>query len=405
MTRRHVVLGNGIAGQACAEELRRLDADCSIAMVAAERHPLYDRAALPRLLDGRQRQDGLLLRSPEEYGDLGIEIHFETWATEVDARERVVRTNRAQELHYDRLLIATGGRPKPPPWPGSDEVDEAFGLRTLDDARALAGKLEGAACVLVAGGGRVALQLAETIAGRRGPSLVWATRGPWPLPDLLDREGGELCRRLAEQAGVELVAEELTRFSRREGRYAGETVSGRRVEFDLLAYDAGLDYYLEPALGTGIETRRGVVTDSRLRTAVPDVYAAGDVALVLDLLVGRHTQLGSWDHALAQGTLAARNMAGEDRELLAVSTYTTGVFGSTLTLLGITPDVEPGLESRGSHSLEEGFYRRLYFQEERLVGAVLLGASPGQAKLVEIMRSRRAVGRAKEELLELVGPV
>src|SRR6059058_5617293 len=100
MTRRYVILGNGIAGQTCAEDLRKADADASIVMVAAERHPLYNRVALPRYLRGQVRREKVFMRTVEDYARQNIEIHFETWATEVDPRARVVRTNRGHELPY-----------------------------------------------------------------------------------------------------------------------------------------------------------------------------------------------------------------------------------------------------------------------------------------------------------------
>src|SRR5437588_600467 len=101
MTRRYVILGNGIAGQTCAEKLRAGDPDCSIVMVAAERHPLYNRVALPRYLRGQVRREKVFMRSVEDYADKGIGIHFETWATEIDTGAKVVRTNNEQELPYD----------------------------------------------------------------------------------------------------------------------------------------------------------------------------------------------------------------------------------------------------------------------------------------------------------------
>src|SRR5258708_7333312 len=170
MSRRYVVIGNGIAGQTCAEELRARDSECSIVMLAAERHPLYNRVALPRFLRGQVREERVMMRSVEDYRKRGLAIHFETGATEV---------------------------------------------------------------------------------------------------------GGA--------AGVESLCEdEVTRFSRCNGHLLAETMNGRRVEFDMLTYGVGLDYYVEPTRGTGIELRRGIVTDSRLRTAAPDVYAAGDVAVFYD---------------------------------------------------------------------------------------------------------------------------
>jgi len=149
VSRRYVVIGNGIAGQTCAEELRKIDPESSIVMIAAERHPLYNRVALPRYLRGQMREEKVLMRTVEDYGKRGLEIHFETWATEIDPSSRVVRTNRGQEFPYDALLIATGGRPKPPPWPGCDEVNEVLGFQTLDDTNAIIEKADASRRVLV----------------------------------------------------------------------------------------------------------------------------------------------------------------------------------------------------------------------------------------------------------------
>src|SRR5690349_23728971 len=131
MTKRYVVLGNGIAGQTCAEDLRKADADASIVIIAAEKHPLYNRVALPRYLRGQVRREKVFMRTVDDYANKSLEIHFETWVTEVDVQAKVVRTNRDQSFPYDALLIATGGRPKPPPWPGSAPASPILGLQTI----------------------------------------------------------------------------------------------------------------------------------------------------------------------------------------------------------------------------------------------------------------------------------
>src|SRR6202162_6677911 len=131
MTRRYVVIGNGIAGQTAAEELRKADADASIVRIPAEKHPLYNRVALPRYLRGQVRREKVMMRTVQDYANKNLDIHFETWATEIDARSKVVHTNRGQEFPYDALLIATGGRPKTPPWPGGDGVLACLGVQKL----------------------------------------------------------------------------------------------------------------------------------------------------------------------------------------------------------------------------------------------------------------------------------
>jgi len=401
VARRYVILGNGIAGQTAAEELRKLDADASIAMVAAERHPLYNRVALPRYLRGQVRREKVFMRTVEDYAKQNLDIHFETWATEVDVVQKLVRTNRGDELAYDALLVATGGRPKPPPWPGCDQVSRTIGFQTLDDTDAIIEKADASERVLVMGGSFIGYELAEGVSYRKKAQLTWIMRGPWFLRYVLDEEGGQLCRQLGEAQGVEFVtSDEVQKFSRLNGRFLAETVNGKRVEFDLLTYGVGLDYYTEPVSGGAVKLDKGVVTDAKLRTSAPDVYAAGDIAVFYDLMVERHNQMGTWDNAEAHGRVAARNMAGADEDFFDVPTYTTTMFGSTLAVMGVTPDVQPGLESVRTFSFEEKFYRKLFFKDDRLVGAIMIGPPKGRKKLIEIMRSRQRIERPKQDLLD-----
>src|SRR4030088_364354 len=401
MTRRYVVIGNGIAGQTAAEELRRGDADASIVMIAAERHPLYNRVALPRYLRGQVRREKVLMRTVEDYARQNLEIHFETWATQVDTQSKVVHTNRDQKFPYDALLIATGGRPNPPPWPGPDLVSQCIGFQTLDDTDAIIEKADAAERVLVMGGSFIGYELAEGVSYRQKTKVTWIMRGPWFLRYVLDEEGGQLCRQLGEAQGVEFItSDEVQKFSRLNGRFQADTVNGKHVEFDLLTYGVGLDYYTEPARGSAIELDKGIVTDAKLRTSAPDVYAAGDAAVFFDLMIGRHNQMGTWDNAEAHGLVAAHNMAGAEEDFFDVPTYTTTMFGSTLAVMGITPDVQPNLESVRTYSFEEKFYRKLFFHQDRLVGAIMIGPPKGRKKLIEIMRSRQRIERPRQELLD-----
>jgi NAD(P)H-nitrite reductase large subunit len=347
------------------------------------------------------RREKVFMRTVEQSAAQNIEIHFETWATSVDAREKIVHTNRGQELKYDALLIATGGRPKPPPWPGADEVSACLGFQTLDDTDAIIEKADASERVLIMGGSFIGYELAEGVSFRKRAKVTWIMRGPWFLRYVLDEEGGHLCRQMGEAQDVQfLVSDEVKKFSRTNGRYLAETVNGEKVEFDLLTYGVGLDYYTEPAAGTGIELNKGIVTDAKLRTAAPDVYAAGDIAVFYDLMVERHNQMGTWDNAEAHGKVAAINMAGGNEDFFDVPTYTTTMFGSTLAVAGVTPDVQPGLESVRTFSYEEKFYRKLFFKDDRLVGAIMIGPPKGRKKLIEIMRSRQKIERPRQELLD-----
>src|SRR3989440_11354335 len=130
-------------------------------MIAAERHPLYNRVALPRYLRGQVRREKVFMRTVEDYAKRNIEIHFKTWATDVDLHDKIVLTNRGQEFKYEEILIATGGRPKPPPWPGSGEGSSCLGFQTLDDTDAIIEKADSVERVLGIGGSFIVHELAE----------------------------------------------------------------------------------------------------------------------------------------------------------------------------------------------------------------------------------------------------
>jgi len=400
VTRQYVVIGNGIAGQTAAEELRVLDSEAGITIVAAERHPLYNRVALPRYLRGQVRREKVFMRSLDDYAKQDLTIHFDTSATNIDFAQQVVHTSRGHRLPYDALLIATGGRPKPPPWPGSDQVSHCYSFQTLDDTDAIIEQADASQRVLVLGGSFISYELAEGVSFRQKAELTWIMRGPWFLRYVLDEEGGQLCQQLGEAQGIHFITgDEISKFSRLNGRFVAETAGGHRVEFDLLTYGVGLDYHTEPVSKTGAKLDKGIVTDSKLRAA-PNVYAAGDIAVFYDLMLERHNQMGTWDNAEAHGKIAARNMVGFDDDFFDVPTYTTTLFGSTLAVMGITPDVEANLESVRTFSFEDRFYRKLFFKDDRLVGAIMIGPPKGRKKLIEIMRSRQRIDRPRMELLD-----
>jgi len=120
----------------------------------------------------------------------------------------------------------------------------------------------------------------------------------------------------------------------------------------------------------GIELNKGIVTDAKLRPR-RRMYTQQGCGGVLTT-DGRAAQPdGTWDNAEAHGKVAARNMAGADEISSTLPTYTTTMFGSTLAVMGVTPTCKPGLESVRTYSFEEKFYRKLFFKDDRLVGAIM----------------------------------
>lgn len=398
-TSRYVVIGNGAAGNSAAERLRQNDPDAAITLIAAERHPHYSRVALPRYVRGQIGEDKVLMRKFDDYTRLGIELRSGISARAVDARDKTVTCSDGSVHAFDKLLIATGGRPKQSGWELSGQARTSLVFQTLEDARRIIEFSDQSSHVLVIGGGYIGYELAECIAHRNRAKVTWIMRGPRFLHQILDEQAGAICDALAEAAGVSVVKNDsIAGVSPVGARYRVTTVQGRVFEVDLIAQGIGIDYFTEPAESAGIAVDRGIATDSRLRTEIKDIFAAGDIARFVDEKSGRQFQVGAWDSAVSQGRLAADNMSGGDKPFEDVTTYTTSLFGSTLAVIG---DLVARPEKR-YHTVYDGEknYRLFHFVGDTLAGAVVIGSPKGRKRLIELVRDKISLGSRPETLPE-----
>ena len=173
----------------------------------------------------------------------------------------------------------------------------------------------------------------------------------------------------------------------------------------MVGYGIGLRYYTELAESIGLDVRKAVITDEYLRTSRQDVFAAGDVAEFYDVIINRHNQMGTWDNAASHGRLVAQNMLGNELVYIEVPTYVTTMFGSRLSVLGLTPESHPDLEREVQFNTETRKYRALFFHEGKLVGAVIIGILKGRRKLEELIKGRHPIEGDRRALFDLLGPI
>lgn len=401
-TIRHIVIGNGAAGNSAAERLRQNDPNCSITLISAERHVHYSRVALPRFVRGQITADKVMMRTRESYVKANIDLRLSVRILAVDAYRKTVTCDDGAVIAFDRLLIATGGRPRPSPW--QDPCDERRNLtfQTLDDAQKIIEYSENAKHVLVVGGGFIGYELAESIAFRKSAKVTWLMRGSRFLPHVLDASAGALCQNLAAEAGVDVLTEDgVETVDAHGGRYIVTTKSGRRLDVDFIAQGIGIDYYTDPAISAGLTAEPGIRTNSRLETAVGGIYAAGDIAMIQNARTGRYLQTGAWDSATAQGRAAADNMSGADQPYFEVPTYTTSFFSSTLAVLGDVHAVG-GTGTRITFESDGRDYRQFHIAEGRLIGAVIIGSPKGRKRFIEIIRDQAPLPIDFMKMRELV---
>ena len=395
-TRRYVIIGNGIAGTGCAETLRKLDPACQITLLAEEPYPLYNRVSLPPFLKLQAPESKVLMRTRERHEQNRIDLRLETRVTHVCVAERTVVTHNGKEWPYDALLVATGGRPNQLPVPGGD-LHGVYNFQTLDDSKAINQRILEARTAVTTGGSYIAYELTEAFRAR-GLHTTWVMRGPRFLRRILDAEGGRIVDAIAADHGVRVIhGEEIAEVYGKDGVITHvETTGGRVLEADMLGVGLGLTLNTEFLAGTGVELRGGVVTDEKLRTNVPGIYAAGDVAIFYDTFIDGHSQMGTWDNSSSQGRLVARNMAGADETYVEVPTYTTTMFHSKLRVVGITSEVSPEVEDLVKSDYDARTYTRVFFLHDRLVGAVAIGELRNRKELLTLIKTKERLATLAE---------
>ncbi len=393
---RFVIIGNGAAGTYAAEQLRKDDTACEIVMIDDEKYTLYNRVSLPRYLKGVLLEQRVYVRDMDWHTKNRIDLRLETKVTRVSFEEKTVTTDPGGELRYDRLLIATGGRPNPLRVTGAEGARYLFNFQYFDETKAMVARIPESKVAVVMGGSFIGYELTEAFAFRK-LETHWIQRGPWFLRRALDEPGGRVVSLLAQDAGVHLHYDEtIERIEQADGRLRVHGSKGFRATADLVGVGLGLTMNIDVFKGTALETKVGIVTNEFLETSVPDVWAAGDVAEFYDLVSQRHHRMGTWDNALNHGRHVAKNMLGAKQPYVEVPTYASGMFNSNISVMGVTTEEEPDAESLFEVDEEGRNYKRLFFLGDRLVGAILIGKMRGRKKVLELISSRTPIAeRAK----------
>src|SRR5438309_4917722 len=186
-------------------------------MIDDEPYTLYNRVSLPRYLRGVLLEQRVYVRDMEWHEKNRIDLRLETTARQVNFEENVVHADPGGDLRYDRLLIATGGRPNPLRVPGSDDAPYLFNFQYFDETKAMVAKIPESKVAVVLGGSFIGYELTEAFAFRK-LETHWLMREPWFLHRALNEHGGKVVSLLAEDAGVQLHSEEgIDRLEHSEG--------------------------------------------------------------------------------------------------------------------------------------------------------------------------------------------
>ncbi len=435
---RLVVVGGVAAGMSAASRARRLDPDLEIVVFEATGYVSYGSCGLPYFIAGVVTEaDDLIAITAERFRkERDIQVHTGHRVTGIDpaaGQLSVVELANGHErrVGFDRLVLATGGRPARPPIPGLD-LPGVFGVRTVEDGLAIRGYLEERRPrrAVILGAGYIGLEMAEALVAR-GLEVTVLDLARQVLttvdPDVAGRVQAELERhgvRVVLESPVEAVLGGDGAHGRAGSGGHGSTAGVRAVRAggqsfpaDLVLLGLGVRPQAELAEEAGLKlgASGAVAVTGRLETSQPGIYAAGDVAEVRHLVTGRPAYVPLGTTANKQGRVAGENAAGGDARFPGVvGTAVVKVFGLEVARTGLSEAQAKaeGFDAAG-HAITHGVRAHYYpgpgpatvklVAERgtgRLLGAQMVGEA-GVAKRIDVVATALHAGWTVDRLAEL----
>jgi len=387
-----IVVGTGLAGLRTAETLRAEGFEGRVILIGEEPHLPYERPALSKaLLAGKCSPEQVMLRKPEFYEQEQIELVLGRRVTQIDSERRVVLLDDGRELRWDALVIATGSRARR--MRGIETPAGVLHLRTLADSLALSEELVQGKRLAVVGAGFIGVEVAST-AVSLGLEVTIVEPMQVPLERVLGTEIGTLLAKRYREHGVDLrLGVGVAGFGAREsGRVRSiKLADGSEVACDVALVGIGADPAGE-LLGAG-----EIATDASGRTALPDVYACGDVASTWRPSLGRRVRVEHWTNASGQAAAVAHTILGEESVHDDVPFFWSDQFGLRLQHVGFATEWARVEIDEGT----DAFSARYLDQDGRLLAA-LAANRPGE--IASLRRELKANARASVERQSIPEP-
>ncbi len=305
MLRRITVVGASLAGLRAAETLRDRGFDGELTLIGDEPHRPYDRPPLSKqLLQGLWEPEQTYFRKKDGYDGLALDMRLGIRAVSLDLRGRRIALADGTFADYDRLIIATGARPRTLACPAPPHG--VFTLRGLDDAIALRAALAGATRVAIVGAGFIGLEVAASCRAR-GLAVTVVEALPVPLGPVVGAGLGGMVEAMHRDHGVDVRTGVSVTCVLGESAATGLTLSdGSHVDADVVVVGMGVTPNTEWLDGSGLALDNGIVCNAS-GEAAPGVYAAGDVARVANRWLGEARRIEHWTNAVEQAVHAAEH--------------------------------------------------------------------------------------------------
>jgi nitrite reductase [NAD(P)H] large subunit len=390
--RRLVVVGNGMAGMSCVEEILKHGPQFQITVFGDETHVNYNRIMLSSVLAGEKAADDITINGRDWYERHEIDLHVGVRIVDVDAGRKTVTGDDGSVTPYDVLLLATGSHAFMPPIDGLDK-DGVFAFRTLDDTRALIDRSGPDTRAIVIGGGLLGLEAARGLQVQ-GCQVTVVHLMTTLMERQLDPDGGQYLLGKMEDLGIRVLLGCTTTAILGNGHVEGVALSDDRcLDADLVVVAAGIRPNVDLAKKAGLAVNRGVLVNDYMETSSPDIFAVGECVEHRGVCYGLVAPL------FEQGKVLAATMTGHRGP-----TYTGTVQAAKLKIMGV--DVFSAGDWSEQHSepvrYEDralGIYKKLTVREGRLAGVILVGDTSDSHRYMEWLRGAADISSQRKHLL------
>lgn len=393
----YVIVGNSAGAVGAVEAIRSVDASGSVLLVSDEPHAVYSRPLISKYVAGEKGLEQMFYREPDFYARCGVQLYSGRAVRGVDPGERLARLDDGRVLRWDRLLLATGGKPIVPPIKGL-ERQGVFSFTTLDDALRLERFLSGKSRAVVVGGGLIGISVTEALC-KRGIEVTVVELKDTVLNTILDEIASGMVERALKDAGVTVRTGHSVVEVLGSGSVQGVLLDdGHELPCDLVVLAVGVTPRAELALDAGIDVNRGVVVDASMGTSCAGVYACGDVAEAYDLVYRKARLTPVWPNAYVGGRVAGLNMAGSTAQYRGTVVNSLSYFGMDISSAGM-PEAPNNHEYQTLCRHQDGDYRKVVLRGNVIVGMICVGAIEVSGIMFGLMRKEIPVDDFKEQLV------
>jgi NAD(P)H-nitrite reductase large subunit len=401
---KYVIIGASAAGIGATEAIRDVDHVGTIAVISEEPCPQYSRPMISDFVSGEVSFQEMMCREDDFWRKNDIQALIGRKAMTIDFPKKRIMLDNGEQIIYEKLLIATGGKPFSPRIEGADKKG-VFTFTTISDAERLAEKLENSKSIVVIGAGLIGVSVTEALV-KRGLRVTIVELQDKILSLLLDSNGSDIMEDAMRRAGVNIVTGQSVQKiigNPTDDQAVGGVVltEGNQIVCDAVILAIGVVPRTELVTGTELKLNRGIIVDKFMKTNLPDVYASGDVAETWDFTSNQNRTLPLWPLAMAQGKVAGYNMAGKKTEYEGgTSMSSLKYFGIPVVSIGITnPRDQSTFETLVKRETEKNLYKKIVLKDNVIVGIILVNDIERAGTLFHLMKNHVNVKRFKQNLV------